>query len=378
MGNRHAHFVLLAVAALLGVGLVMLASTSVWTEEGQDYALLKRQLTSVSVGAVGATLLALFDYRWLRRWWLWIFVGSCVMLALCYTPLGLERNGEVRWIRMPILGQVQPSETAKLAIVVALAAWYAKYQAETRSWWRGFVVPGALLGVPIVLIFFEKDMGTAVALGAAGFCLLIIAGSRLAYLLPAAVAGAAAFVYFVMIDAHRMARITAFLDLEAHKQEMGFQQWRGLLAFGNGGLDGLGLGNGAEKHGYLPFAHTDFIFPMVGEELGLWFTLGCVLCYVLIAVFGMMIAVNASDHFGRLMAAGATCVIIFPAILNIGVTTAVLPNTGLPLPFVSYGGSNLVFTMAVVGLLVAVHRRSVIARRTELPKIKERKLNIRL
>jgi cell division protein FtsW len=221
-------------------------------------------------------------------------------------------------------------------------------------------------------------MGTAVALGAAGFWVLIIAGSRLLYLVPSAIAGAGAFVYFVMSDAHRMGRITAFQDLEANKQGMGYQQWRGVLAFGNGGLNGLGLGNGAEKHGYLPFAHTDFIFPMIGEELGLWFALGCVLCYVLIAVFGMLISVNAPDHFGRLLAAGATCAIIFPAILNIGVTTAVLPNTGLPLPFVSYGGSNLVFTLLVIGVLVSVHRRSTYAKRTEMPVIKERKLAIRL
>jgi cell division protein FtsW len=378
MANRSAHFILLAVAALLGIGLVMLASTSVWTEEGQEYALLKRQGIAVTIGVLGATFFALFDYRLLKRWWPLIFIGCCIMLSLCFTPMGLERNGETRWIRLPILGQVQPSETAKFAIVVALAAWFSQYQAEIRGFWRGFVIPSALLGVPIALIFFEKDMGTAVALGAAGFCLLLIAGTRLVFLVPSALVGAAGFVYFVMADAHRMARITAFQNLEVHKLGLGHQQWRGLLAFGNGGLDGLGLGNGAEKHGYLPFAHTDFIFPMIGEELGLWFTLGCVLCYVLIAVFGMLIAINAADPFGRLLAAGATCAIIFPAILNIGVTTAVLPNTGLPLPFVSYGGSNLFFTLMVVGLLISVHRRGISSKRAELPVIKERKLAIRL
>jgi len=378
MGSRSAHFILLAVAALVGVGLVMLASTSVWTEEGQEYALLKRQAIAVGIGVVVATLLALSDYRLLKKFWLPIFIGSCVLLALCYTPMGLERNGETRWIRLPVLGQVQPSETAKLAVVVALAAWFAQYQAETRRLLRGFVMPSALLALPLALIFFEKDMGTAVALGAAGFCVLIIAGARLLYLVPAAFTGAGAFVFFVMSDPHRMARIMAYQDLEANKQGLGFQQWRALLAFGNGGVNGLGLGNGAEKHGYLPFAHTDFIFPMIGEELGLWFSLGCVLCYVLIAVFGMLISVNAPDHFGRLLGAGATCAIIFPAILNIGVTTAVLPNTGLPLPLVSYGGSNLVFTMLVIGVLVSVHRRSTYARGRELPVIKERKLAIRL
>ncbi len=144
----------------------------------------------------------------------------------------------------------------------------------------------------------------------------------------------------------------------ANKIGAALQEGGSLVAFSKWGVDCLGLGNGAEKHGYLPFAHTDFIFPIIGEELGLWFTLGTVLCFVIIAVYGIGVAIYANDMFGRLLAIGLTCLIVVPSMMNIGVTTGLLPNTGLPLPFVSYGGTNLVFTLVAIGLLISIHRRS--------------------
>ncbi len=368
--NRHSHlFVCFAVAALVGLGLVMLASTSVWVEsEGQQYYHLTRQVIWVFAGLGVACVAAGIDYRRLRQYWPVLLLGTCFLLALCYVPgIALERNGEARWIKVPGLGQFQPSEMAKPVVVIVLAAWFARYQAEIRKFWRGFVWPMALLGIPTALIFFEKDMGTAVSLGTAGFAMLYLAGVRLPYLLVSAGAGGSMFWYFVQSNENRWHRIVAFMDLEQYKLGVGLQQWRALQAYGSGGLTGRGLGNGAEKHGYLPFAHTDFIFPMIGEELGVWFTLAVVLCFVLVAVFGLLIALHASDPFGRLLAAGATAMLVVPAMLNIAVTTAVLPNTGLPLPFVSYGGSNLVFALACAGLLISVHRRSVVIERGVIP-----------
>jgi cell division protein FtsW len=208
--------------------------------------------------------------------------------------------------------------------------------------------------------------------------MLFAAGTRLPYLLVTAAGAGGVLWHFVRNNENRWNRIMAFLDLERHKLDFGLQQWRAKLAFGNGGMDGLGLGNGAEKHGYLPFAHTDFIFPMIGEELGLWFTLGAVLCYVLIAVFGLLIAVHASDTFGRILAVGLTAMLVVPAILNIAVTTAVVPNTGLPLPFVSYGGTNLTFALLCVGLLIAIHRQSVFREPAPLPVDRERSCAVRI
>jgi len=241
-----------------------------------------------------------------------------------------------------------------------MAGWFARWQTETRTLIRGFIVPAILLGIPFALILFETDMGTAVGLGAAGFSVLFIAGSRLLFLLPITGLGAVAFGFLVRSNDNRWERIEAWLNLEDphHQLDKGLQQWRALLAFGNGGVNGQGLGNGFEKFGHMPFAHTDFIFPNIGEELGLWGTLGTVLCYVVIAVAGTGIGVTAQNVFNRCLAIGLTAVIVVPAMINIAVTTAVLPNTGLPLPFVSYGGTNLVFTLASVGLLCGIHRRS--------------------
>jgi len=378
---RHSNLIVnLAVAFLVALGLVMLASTSVWIEDpGQHYHHLTRQALWAGLGLFVALLAAAMDYRKLRQVWPWLLGGACVLLALCYVPgIAIERYGEARWVRVPLIGQFQPSEAAKPVLVIALAAWFAHFRAETRSFWKGFVIPGLLLGFPVALIFFEKDMGTAVSVGVAGGAVLFLAGVRMPYLLISSIGASGMFWHVVRSNENRWSRIMAFLDLEAHKLDFGLQQWRALLAFGAGGMSGLGLGNGAEKHGYLPFAHTDFIFPMVGEELGLWFTLGIVLCYVLISVFGLLIAVQASDPFGRLLAAGLTAMLVVPAILNIAVTTACVPNTGLPLPFVSYGGSNLVFALGCIGLLASIHRRSVVIEHGALPFEKQRRYAVRL
>ncbi|SHK06386.1 cell division protein FtsW [Rubritalea squalenifaciens DSM 18772] len=378
--RRNGIFLCVAAAGLIVLGLVMLASVSVWMEDdGQQYSHLRKQSMWMLVGVVGATTLAMIDYRRFRKWIVPLYGFATLLLILCYVPgIAREIKGESRWIVVPLVGQFQPSEVAKIAIMMGLAAWFAHHQAETRKFWKGFAIPMAILAVPILLIFFEKDMGTAAGLGAAGVALLFIAGTRLRYLIPSCGVALAGFYVLVRMNENRWNRIMAFLDLEEHKLGYGFQQWRALLAFGNGGVEGLGLGNGAEKHGYLPEAHNDFIFPVIGEELGLWFALGVVFCFVMITVYGIAIAVRAPDVFGRLLAIGLTCAIVIPAMMNIGVTTAVLPNTGLPLPFVSYGGTNLVFTMAALGLLVSIHRQSYGGRKEHAKLLAEKKHCIRL
>jgi cell division protein FtsW len=352
----------------------------VWVEDPDErYVLLRKQVVWTGMGLLAALLLGSTDYRILRKLWLPILLGSCVLLALCYVPgIGQEHYGERRWIKLPVLGQFQPSEIGKLAIIIGLAAWFAQYQAEARCFWRGFVLPGLILAIPTGLIFFEKDMGTAAAVGAAGFGVMFVAGTRWWLLGITGTGGLGALAWLVRMDPERWERIMAFLDLEGTKLGAGLQQYRAMLAFGSGGMWGRGLGNGAEKHGYLPFAHTDFIFAMIGEELGLVATLGVVFCFVLITIMGISIALHAEDHFGRLLGFGLTAVIVVPALMNMGVTTAVLPNTGLPLPFVSYGGSNLVFTLAAVGMLVSLHRRACYLERAEMPVIKERKLALKI
>jgi len=380
MGQKNALILCLAVAALVSLGLVMLTSTSYWDSRVGGYSLVWKQIAWIIIGTLGAIFVSRIDYRKFARYWGWMMAGVCFLLILCYVPgIGQEIKGESRWVRIPGF-QFQPSEMAKIVVVLALAAWYAHYQTESKSFFKGFVWPCFLIGIPVLLIFFEKDMGTSMGLGLAGVILMFVAGVRIPYLVGSGVLALAGMTAVVLKNPERLGRVNALFDLESDKYRLsdGYQQLHGLYAFANGGINGMGLGNGVEKLGYLPEAHTDFIFPSIGEELGLWFTLGSVFCFVLIVVYGIAIAVNAKDIFGRLLAIGLTSVIVIPAMLNIGVCTAVLPNTGLPLPFISYGGTNLVFTLLAVGLLVSIHRQTRFLTRSELPVINEKKQCVRI
>ena len=383
MGRRAAIILCISVAILVALGLIMLASTSAWVYGVDDdpYLLVKRQGIFTGVGLLAALVAGCIDYRILRRIWMPLLIAGCVLLTLCYVPgVQVEVKGEARWIWAPVIGRFQPSEVAKLVVIIALAAWFAQHQAEARSFLRGFVLPGLLLGIPVALIFFEKDMGTAVALGGAGFLLMFTAGTRVSLLSLVAVVGILGLYKAVESDPYRRMKFEALLNLDDPEvqRKAGYQQYRAKLALASGGLMGAGLGNGAEKHGYLPEAHTDFIFPVAGEELGLLCALGIVFCFVLISTSGISIALHASDRFGKLLGLGLTAVIALPALMNIGVVTSVLPNTGLPLPFVSYGGTNLVFTLAAMGLLVSLHRRAYYAECAEMPIIKEKQLALKI
>ena len=381
MGRKNAIFLCLAVMALVTLGLVMLASTSVWNKDVDGYALVKKQAVFIALGLIGAVLISNADYRKLRAFWIPALVISTTLLVLCYVPgIGHKVNGATRWIKIPGVPQFQPSELAKIFVIMSLAAWYSHYQTEGRKFFKGFVSPAMLLGVPVVLIFFEKDMGTAMALGCSGGMVMFAAGVRMPYIIAAFTTTVVGAWLVILKSPERMGRINALFDLESDKyrQGDGYQQLNGINAFINGGVNGTGLGNGVGKHGSLPMAHTDFIFPAIGEELGLWATLGSVFCFVVIMVYGMAIAMHAKDIFGRLLAVGLTCIIVVPAMVNIGVCTAVLPNTGLPLPFISYGGTNILFTLFAVGILISIHRQATFVSRAEVPVITQKKQCLRI
>ncbi len=379
--TRHCSTVLCAaVAALVVLGLVMLTSTGAWVRGiSNPYYFMFRQAQMTGLGLAIAFGAALFPLEYLRRWAPWILMLGCVSLILCFVPgIAAPEYGSHRWIKMPVISQFQPSEAVKVVIVLVISTWFARWQTEVRTFWRGFVLPGAIAGIPIGLIAIETDVGTALSLSIVVGAMMFCVGTRLLFALPTALVVGAGAVYYVMHDVVRRTRIDAWLDLENHQLDKGMQQWRGLLALGNGGPWGVGLGNGVEKFGTLTFAHIDFIFPVVGEELGLPFTLGVVMCFVLIAIAGCGIALQANNLFNRCMALGLTCVIVVPAIQNIGVTTALLPNDGLPLPFVSYGGTSMVFSLLAVGMLVGIHRRSHAFVAQEYPLTRQTRLAVRL
>lgn len=378
--TRHCSiFLSIGVALLVALGLIMLTSTGAWVKGFGEYYFVTRQATMAGIGLVGAMVAARFPLESLRRFVPWLVLLVSVALALCFVPgIAEPQWGSNRWIKVPLIGQFQPSEAAKIVVVIALSAWFARWQTEVRTFWRGFVLPGMITAVPILLIAAETDVGTSLSLSLVVGAVMFCAGTRLLFMLPTAVTVIASAVFFVIHDANRWARIEAWLDPEATQLGFGAQQWRALLALGNGGPWGVGLGNGVEKFGTLTFAYTDFIFPVVGEELGLPFTLGVVLCYVLIAIGGCGIAMQAQNVFNRCMALGLTFVLVVPAIQNIAVTTSLLPNDGLPLPFVSYGGTNLVISLVAVGMLVGIHRRSHPRFSQEFPLTKEKRLAVRL
>lgn len=382
MGRASVYVLVLAVSVLTGLGIVMLASTSYFLDEtgGEAYFTLRSQITRLVIGVVAAGVMAFVSYPRLYRWRWKIFAVTLVALGLCYVPLFAEEvNGAARWISLKGFGiggpNLQPSELAKLAVAILLAGWFTRYEPLTRDFKQGFLMPGCMVLVTVGLIAGEVDLGSAALVGALGGGMMFVAGTRLRYLLPVLGAGLAGLALVVKYMPNRVERIFAFLDLEKYKEGLGMQQWRALIAFGSGGVEGVGLGNGRQKMLYLPEAHTDFIFPMVGEELGLYGTLLVVGAFTLLVAAGMSIAHRAPDRFSRLLAFGITLTIALEALLNMGVTTALLPNKGLPLPFVSYGGSSLVFRMVGIGILINIYRQTPYGRKKDLLEIRRRRMS---
>lgn len=358
MQKKIIFLLMFSVLGLLALGIVMLFSTSAYAGDahGDPFHFLKRQSMWLGISAVVCVAAAMTDYHIYKKLWPLLFGGALVLLLLCFVPhIGMNINGSRRWLHLGPLA-FQPSEIGKLAAIVFLAVWFEKFESRSKEFFRGFVFPLMVIGVLILPIAGEVDLGTTALIAGTTFAVMFIAGTRLPYLVSLVVIGVGGILFVAMHIKERLARMVAFLDLEKFKESVGLQQWQALISFGSGGVDGLGLGNGREKMLYLPFAHTDFIFPMIGEELGLRVTLLVVLGYSLIIICGMAIAMRARDRFGMLLGAGVVTMISLQAAVNIAVTTALMPNKGLPLPFISYGGSNLMFCLLGIGILINIYR----------------------
>lgn len=385
MSNRSILFLLLAVALLVGLGITMLASTSFFTKEGggEEYVTVWKQAIWLGVSLVACIIAALVDYNlWYR--YRWHLLGITVFgLLLCYEwhvaqlagykPLIAARvNGASRWIGFGSM-RVQPSEFAKIALIIALAGWFARHESLERTFKHGLILPGVILGSIVALIGGEVDLGNGTVAAAVGAGIMFVAGTRFRYLAIIGGAGIGALITGIALAPNRFERVLAVLELEKFKDGIGLQQWVSWLAFGSGGLTGRGLGEGRMKLSYLPEAHTDFIFPMVGEELGLWGVLGTVIAFIVLLFAGMCISSYAPNRFGKLLGFGLTFLLSLEALLNMGVTTALLPNKGLPLPFVSYGGSSLLAAMLAVGVLINIHRQGVHLTWDQLPVIRRKR-----
>ena len=362
MHRKSAHFLFIAVLGVLVIGIVMLFSTSAFAHDGKGdvYFFVRRQSVWLGLGLFACILAALVDYHfWQKTWWIW-FGLALIALAFCLVPhIGLRINGSSRWLGHGGL-RMQPSEFGKIAAVFFLAYWFARHEKSSGSWLYGFVLPIAIVAPLLALILFEVDLGTTVLIGATTFIIMFVAGSNPLLLGGISLAGLGGILFIATQISQRMARLAAFLDPERFKDDAGLQQMQALIAWGSGGMEGLGLGNGRQKMLYLPYAHTDFIFPMIGEELGLRISLLVVFLFIVIIVCGMMIALHAKDRFGLLLGCGLISLLGLQAAINIGVTTSLLPNKGLALPFISYGGSNLIACLFGIGLLLNIYRQGVL------------------
>ncbi len=346
-------YLLISVAGLLTFGMVMLYS-AVLHASGQNF--IFKQICWVTLGVGLGFVVSRLDYRWLQRWcWPLLGFATLLLILVLHPDIGKKLNGARRWFAFGGVS-FQPSELAKIALIV-FVAWYGeRYRRYMPTFWRGLCVPGMVLAGVLGLIFVEPDRGTTVLMGAVTVGMLLVAGVRWVMILPPLLGAGSLLVVSLILDPVRSLRLKAWFNPEAMKDGVGYQSYKSLLALGSGGLDGMGLGNGLQKYGYLPLHQTDFIFSVIGEELGLLGTMGVVLIFVTLILSGMFIALRAKDTFGFLLATGITFLIGLQAFINIGVVTNTLPNKGLALPFISYGGSSLVIMLIAVGLLVSVAR----------------------
>jgi cell division protein FtsW len=350
-----ATIILVCVLGLSILGLTVLFSASV-SLKIDPYFYLTKQLIWFVLAAVACFAVSRLDLEDARRH-VWVFAAVCLVgLALVLLPgIGIEVKGSRRWLGFGP-ARLQISEFAKLAMIFGLAHYLALNQTRIHEFVRGFMAPLVWISLFAGLILLEPDFGTAALTFAIGVTLLFLAGGRLRYLLSAFLGAAGVLTLAVLHNPNRLARFTAFLDVEGNKSSGTYQLWQAILAFAAGGVDGVGLGQGRQQNSFLPEVHTDFIFAVIGEELGLVFTIGVVVLFAVIFAVGLLHLRKAPNLFQFLLVAGSLLLISLQALVNLGVVTGCLPTKGMSLPFISAGGSNLLLMGILVGIFLNTQR----------------------
>jgi cell division protein FtsW len=346
-----------AVLALVSLGLVMVYSASAVTASeklGDGFHFLSRQVVAAGLGLVAMAVAMKVGYRRVARFAYPILIISIVLLVLVLVPgVGTVVGGAKRWIRFPGIS-LQPAEIAKLAWVVYLSYSLAKKREKVATFSVGFLPHLGIAGLLVALCMKEPDFGSSVALLFLMFVLLFAAGTKLSYLVGSLLVALPFAYHAVASSPYRMKRILAFVDPWAHRHDVGYQVAESLMSIGSGGVLGLGLGDGRQKLFFLPEAHTDFIFSIIGEEMGLVGVALLVLLYGIVIWRGIRASLGASEPFGTYLGLGITALIGFQAITNMAVAMGLVPTKGLTLPFVSYGGSSLIVLMGASGLLLSI------------------------
>jgi len=371
--NCVARDIAAVVMLLMAVGTILVFSAG--ADINQEFRLERfydfqpvRQILFFPLAVAVMYAASCFDYRrfgfekgWLRSPTTYLLAVSVGLLILVLLPrFGAEINQARRWLRIPagpFAISFQPSELAKWAVILFLAAFCSRYGQNMRSYWKGFG-PGCLVIAAVVGLIILEDFGTAAFIALLGFLMLLIAGVRWLHIMTPAPLAGAAFFFAVTTSRSRMDRIIAFLHPQENAGGTAYQATQSLIALGSGGLWGKGLGRGICKYGHLPEDTTDFIFAIIGEELGFVGTLGVILLFVIFVWLGILVVVRCKDRFGQLLAAGVVLAVGIQAALNIGVVTVVLPTKGIPLPFVSAGGTSMLLSAAAVGVLINIAKQS--------------------
>ena len=361
--ERHqpAYPLLVAVIGLVAAGVVMVYSASsvrayFANDDPATYGM--QQLIWAGVGLGAMFVASRMDFRWLRYLAIPTYLATMALLIAVLIPgIGTEVAGSRRWVLLPGIG-FQPAELAKLAMVLYLAHWLDRRGKAARSFWNG-LVPFALLVAPgFVLIAAEPDLGTAGVYAAAALAVFFMAGANLLYLGAIGSAVMAGTAVMIAATPYQLQRVQSFLDPFRDPLHTGYNAIQSLMALALGGITGLGLGASRQKFLYLPAPSTDFIFAIIGEEWGLVGTFIVVALFLVIAFEGYRIAINAPDTFSGLLACGITTWLVVQAFINMAVVTALAPVTGIPLPFISYGGSALTINLVAVGVLLSISRET--------------------
>jgi cell division protein FtsW len=327
-----------------------------WERYKDSAFFLKRHISFIFLGVLAAFLAMAIDYRKLKKYSKPLLIFAFILLALVLIPgIGREVGGARRWFRFKLLS-FQPSELASLALIIYMADFLSRKKSVINNFWQGFLPAMLVLGLTVGLIILQPDLGTSLALVVLVFTMFFLAGLRLSYLLYIALINLPLLFILIFSVPYRRMRILTFLNPWADPKGSGFQIIQSQVALGSGGFFGLGLGHSLQKLFYLPAAHTDFVFSIIGEELGLLGTVGIIILFIVFIHQGYKIAKNTSDVFGHFLALGLVLMIALKAAINIGVSCGILPTKGLPLPFISYGGSSFIFDLMYVGLLLNIAR----------------------
>lgn len=360
-GKRRFDFILLIVTlSLVSIGIVMVYSTSAilaGDRFGDPYYFLKRQLLFAGIGFILMILMIFFNHEVLKKFAYPILISSILLLIAVLIPgIGHRAGGAMRWIRVQSFS-FQPSEFAKLGLIIFVAYFLTKKEEKIRSFSFGFLPTLLLSGLVIALVVKEPDFGAALFLGVMVFLLLFVSGARVIYIAGAILMSIPVVYYFLTHAAYRYKRLISFIRPWEDPTGTSFQIIQSFLSFGSGGLFGLGLGEGRQKLFFLPAPHTDFIFSVIGEELGLVGALMVVLLFFILTLRGIQISISLEDRFSAYLALGITLMISLQAVINMGVVLGLLPTKGLPLPLVSYGGTSLITNLVGIGILLRLSTR---------------------